>query len=545
MRWLAVILAMSGLAAATEVWRAGPQVVTYFSRVDDTDQPYALYVPPAYDPQTAYPLVISLHGRGSDHRHNLRQVLGKASLSGETEVAASRYFPAFPEVNFLVAAPLARGAVGYEGIGERDVYDVLDDVKRRFRVDEERIYLTGVGSGGGGALRLAVTRPDLWAAVAVVSPDVPEEVGELAGNALHIPVKFFQGRLDPLVRPAQTKFWVELLQSSGAQAEYVEFPGVRHNAWERAYRDAAIFEWFSRFRRERHPDRVVYRTRRYKYSSAYWVRLDGFTPGVLARVEARFVGPGEIVVKTENVDGFTLNLTGHPGAVKTMRVEINGARLKIQRGPLSFRREAAGWKQQVWVPERGEKGRGREGPLAEALADRHIYVYGTGGGASPAEVARRRTEAAKAAEWSGRNLPVMASFRVLADEEVGAEELQSSNLVLFGNAETNSVIRRLGSSLPIALHSGAADYGLLYIYPVGQRYVVINSGLPWWTRVEMLLPRLPLGAPPWMMLRRFGDFVLYRGGIDQIIVEGSFDRWWGIPVEARVKMEATGAVTVR
>ena len=52
----------------------GPQVLTFFSDADDTDQPYGLYLPKNYDPQKKYPLVIMLHGAGSNHRLALRRV---------------------------------------------------------------------------------------------------------------------------------------------------------------------------------------------------------------------------------------------------------------------------------------------------------------------------------------------------------------------------------------------------------------------------------------------------------------------------------------
>src|SRR5687768_13941786 len=72
---------------------SGPQVLTFFSDADDTEQPYGLYIPKNYDPQKKYPLVIMLHGAGSNHRLALRRVFGKSNTNGETDVEASRYFP--------------------------------------------------------------------------------------------------------------------------------------------------------------------------------------------------------------------------------------------------------------------------------------------------------------------------------------------------------------------------------------------------------------------------------------------------------------------
>jgi len=46
---------------------AGPQVLTFFSDVDDSEQPYGLYLPKNYDEKKKYPLVIMLHGAQSNH----------------------------------------------------------------------------------------------------------------------------------------------------------------------------------------------------------------------------------------------------------------------------------------------------------------------------------------------------------------------------------------------------------------------------------------------------------------------------------------------
>src|SRR5690242_15701307 len=111
----------AAILAASEVV-PGPQVLTFLSDVDDTDQPYGLYLPKQYDPQKKYPLVISLHGSYSNHRLNLRRVFGRGNRAGETDAEATRHWPQFHDVDFIVASPLARGTMGYKGIAEKDVY---------------------------------------------------------------------------------------------------------------------------------------------------------------------------------------------------------------------------------------------------------------------------------------------------------------------------------------------------------------------------------------------------------------------------------------
>src|SRR3954447_24123854 len=147
---------------------AGQTTVTFRSTVDGSEQPYALYVPKRLAPGRAYPLILSLHEEESNHIANLRHVFGLPARYGETALQTMTVMPPLRDVDFLVACPFARGTMGYQGIAEQDVYDVLADVKSRYAVDEDRIYLTGASMGGGGALWLGLTRPDLWAAVAPV-----------------------------------------------------------------------------------------------------------------------------------------------------------------------------------------------------------------------------------------------------------------------------------------------------------------------------------------------------------------------------------------
>ena len=94
--------------------------------------------------------------------------------------------------------------MGYQGIAEKDVYDVVADVERRYPIDVDRVYLTGISMGGGGALRLALTRPDVWAAVAPVCAMPTPGIDELAPNALNLPIRLYHGEMDPC-RPGRIR----------------------------------------------------------------------------------------------------------------------------------------------------------------------------------------------------------------------------------------------------------------------------------------------------------------------------------------------------
>ena len=141
--------------AFSQMYKAGPQDLTFFSSVDETNQPYSIYIPKDYDESKEYPLVIFLHGAMSNNHLGLRRAFGLGNIQGtnftnpgfvhkESDLEVSRSWPEMPDIDFIVAAPLARGTAGYRGIPEQDVYDMLTDIKDRFNIDEDRTYLTGL-----------------------------------------------------------------------------------------------------------------------------------------------------------------------------------------------------------------------------------------------------------------------------------------------------------------------------------------------------------------------------------------------------------------
>ena len=517
------------IAAAAWTFAPGPQITNYESSVDESEQPYGLYVPRDYTPERKWPLVISLHGAGSNHRLNLRRVFGLGNRPGESDAQAGRLFPPFPNVPMIVATPFARGTMGYQTIAEQDVYDVRADVRKRFNIDEDRVYLTGISMGGGGALWFGMTRPDLWAAIAAVCPALPEGVEARARNGQHIPIGLFQGALDPLVPAIATRALHKRLEGAGVPASYTEYPGIRHNAWDPAYANAAIFRWFEQHRRVRSPERVRFRTDAYKYSSAYWLRMDQLTPGSWAEFDGT-LKDGVLKASTSGLDAFTVE-------ARVTAAEVDGTTVRVRRrsggNALSFQRTAKGWALGKPRAAATAKRAGLEGPIADAISTGHVYVHGAG----------EWENATLAADWSTQNSRPNVTFRVLRDTQIEAADLANTNVVAFGTKETNRVIEAHSTELPMHLNPGAADYGLLYVYPVNGRYLVVSSGLPWWTRHDQVqIGGLSFLGVRYRLLLSFGDYVLFKGGIDNVIAAGRFDRNWKLPPEALAKLRASGAV---
>jgi enterochelin esterase-like enzyme len=457
--FLFTVFIFSNLSA--QYYQPGPQVETFYSEIDDSEQPYGLYLPKNFNPDKEYPLVVMLHGAMSNHRLALKRVFGKTNLPGENDAEASRYFPEWEDVEYIVVSPYARGTMGYTGIPENDVLQIIDKCRKDFNIGRNRIYLTGLSMGGGGTLFLGLAYVDLFAAIVPVCPAPPDEYFDLTENAVNLPVSIHQGGADPVVRPEGTRQIVEELRNVGAMVEYHEYPGVQHDSWTNAYANGQIFKWFDNIERDPFPGRVKYATRWYKCPGAYWVQIDKLTPGTLARIDAQFTGNNSISVKTDNLEAFSLELNGHElfNASEMVTVNVDGQTISsLPKYNHSFTKVDGKWKRGKYHSPVVAKKKGLEGPLYEVVTHRHVYVYGTQDASGKEEISARKEVASEAADFSvsfggyfEQNSTV--NPRVIADSQVSRDDLLNSNLVLFGTIETNSVISDLAGELPMQLEN--------------------------------------------------------------------------------------------
>jgi pimeloyl-ACP methyl ester carboxylesterase len=456
--------------------RAGVFTKAYRSAVDDTLQPYALYVPKSYDPTKSYPLLVTLHGATSNHLLNRRRVFGLGNRPGESDYEAIRNDVPYPDVDFIVAAAYGRGEVaGYTGIAEGDVLRVMDDVARAYNVDPDRVHLTGLSMGGGGTWQIGLQYPDRFASITPVcavanltmfpwaagmrAPD--KELAELtsamavAENASNQQVFIFHGDEDGAVPVEQSRKMVEIYKGLGwldKTVRYFELPGVHHFAWDFSYREASLFDRIRDIRRERFPEHVIYKTHSVRYNKAYWLRIDRIDHGMrMARIEGHR-SPGVFEVTTDDLSAFSILLDPEIApAGKPVEVKVNGK--ATYKGPatgkvLSFAADKKGvFAQKPWPggpvgppdhPEAGFRG----GSLAQYGS--HLYVYGTKGDAAANEASKKAAEAL--ADW-GPN--VRARFKVMADKDVTSDVMLANNLILFGTAKVNQIVAGIESDLPL------------------------------------------------------------------------------------------------
>lgn len=188
-----------------------------------------------------FPLVLFLHGGGESGRN-----LEKVKYNGlPKHIADGKTYP------FITLAPQNKYVRGFWDLTA--LAHLLDDIEDRYRVDVDRVYLTGLSRGGLGAWMLAMNNPGRFAALAPVCGAVPASYDIWIPK--NLPIWVFHGADDGLIHPSESVRMVENLREKkmNPKPKLTIYEGVGHNAWEPAYADPALYEWLLAQRRQ--PDK--------------------------------------------------------------------------------------------------------------------------------------------------------------------------------------------------------------------------------------------------------------------------------------------------
>lgn len=195
----------------------------------------AVALPEGYDadPDRAWPLLLFLHGageRGDD--------LARVGIHGPLkERRAGRDIP------MVIVAPQVpegeRWTVGR-------VAAALDAALGQYRIDPDRVYITGLSMGGFGTWEAIARMPERFAAA------VPVCGGGLwlgIGAARGVPVWAFHGAMDPVVPVEASVSMVRALREAGGDVRFTVYPDAGHDAWSETYADPALYDWLLSHRR--------------------------------------------------------------------------------------------------------------------------------------------------------------------------------------------------------------------------------------------------------------------------------------------------------
>lgn len=497
------------------------------SRIDGTLQPYSVFVPSKYDPRTPCPLVLVLHPFDPDYGPFWEEWIGFYEWWAELR-------------GHLLLCPFARGNQDFRGIGEADLWQVYEETERLYRIDPDRVYVTGISMGGTGTWHVAARYPDRFAALAAVAGR-GGNIRRLGLNLANVPAYVVHGGSDDIVPPQHSRVMTAAARAAGARAFLSWHPLAGHVLFPEENRNA--FDWFAQYTRRETPREVRYRTETLKYDRCHWVRIDALgegrrTPEIEAAVDADNV----ITVGTVNIDAYTL---APPPALVTPNsdITINTNGVMSYRGPMpgesvSLRRVAGSRDTFERVPDGAagadelRKRHGLQGPICDAFTAPFLYVYGTG--EEQPELAEASEEAARMARDT-MQAAAHGSFPIKSDAQVTPEDIASYNLILYGSPAVNGIVSRIARELPIrlqgdrlVLRGGAVaepSVGVKMVYPnplAPGKYLVVNLG----TDGEALRALAGLRVP-------FVDYVVVGrrgpGGAYQCLRDGHFDQRWQLP----------------
>jgi len=216
---------------------------------------YQVFVPPGWNADIKWPVILFLHGageRGSDGEEQTLEGIGPAIRTDPDR------FPA------IVVMPQCRRGVWWNDEQmEALVFGTLEESIEEFNGDTERLYLTGLSMGGYGTFYFGARYSGKFAALVPVCGGVvpPRELRdsdpaslekrylETASKIGKTPTWIFHGADDHRVPVSESRKMFKALKEVGGVVEYTEYEGVGHNSWDRAYSEARLLPWMLSKRR--------------------------------------------------------------------------------------------------------------------------------------------------------------------------------------------------------------------------------------------------------------------------------------------------------
>lgn len=479
----------------------------YESSIDESYQPYGLEIPKELDLSKPVPLLVWLHGRGDKvtDLHFLKRCADKSQALGGFVADQNEA---------IILHPFGRQCVGWKHAGEMDVFESIAAVMKDYPIDPDRIALAGFSMGGAGAWHIGAHYADRFCAVHAGAGFVdtkeynkltPEQfpadyvealwqlydVPAYTRNLLNVPLLAYSGADDKQKQAAD--LMARELKIAGHELRHVIGEGMGHKYNEESV--AGIREWLReswKQGRVRQPDTIFMQTPTLRYPGYRWLQFTGLNEHWKG-AEAKAVWDREtkeISVELKNVSA--LSIIAGPGrdlSGVTVRIGdqfLQAAAPGFDVEGISLVKEGGDW--QLGEPQRSGKKPGIQGPIDDAFMSRFIVV--------PPD---RASSAPKFARWVEFELNHFRSrwkalmrgeFLEKRSDELNSDDIRESNLILWGDPDTNAMIAEIADRLPVKWEGDHFKFEgksyprneavPVFIYPNPlnpDRYVVINSGL--------------------------------------------------------------------
>lgn len=197
---------------------------------------YLVYLPKDYQ-EKEYPVIIYLHG--SSHAGN--------DLNRLKQYGLPRAIDQGQEFDFIVISPQC--PAGKLWSTDNWFEPLYEELLSKYRIDTDRVYLTGVSMGGGGVFDVAKDHPDQFAALVPLCAWASNT--DRICNIKDIPIWTFHGTEDHVVPISQTEDKVRALEKCNGNIKYTVLENEGHGIqW--LYENQSsydIYEWMLKHKR--------------------------------------------------------------------------------------------------------------------------------------------------------------------------------------------------------------------------------------------------------------------------------------------------------
>ena len=282
-------------------------------RVDVQGRAYhlALSVPLTYQPAKGYGLVVCLHGAG---------FTGEAYLERWQTRLGEDYVLACPTIP--MGAWFTRGA-------EELVLATIRSVQRRYHIDPDRIFLTGMSNGGIGAWVIGMHHAPQFAGIAPMASGLDDVLMPFLANLRSTPIYIIHGAKDQVMPVELSRTITKELTRLGYPFVYREHDREHPMAGGHYFPREELPElviWLNAQRRNPLPTSVTVVRDASHFQPFEWVRIDATDPIAAfsedliskrddlitrleyARLDASIVAPNCIEVQADRVQRYSLFL---------------------------------------------------------------------------------------------------------------------------------------------------------------------------------------------------------------------------------------------
>jgi hypothetical protein len=271
----------------------------------------ALSVPQTYQQAKAYGLVVCLHGAG---------FTGEAYLE--------RWQARLGE-DYVLACPTAPMGAWFTRGAEELVLATIRSVQRRYHIDPDRIFLTGMSNGGIGAWVIGMHDAPLFAGIAPMASGLDQVLMPFLANLRSTPIYIIHGTKDQVMPVEFSRTITNELTKLGYPFIYREHDGEHPMAGGHYFpREElpALVTWLNAQRRNPLPTSVTVVREASHFQQFGWVRIDATDPIAAfsedlvskrdnlikrreyARLDASIVAPNRIEVRADRVQRYSLFL---------------------------------------------------------------------------------------------------------------------------------------------------------------------------------------------------------------------------------------------